>query len=78
MKKVHELLEEIQNTPFQKIEIPVLSIELVKLLNITQRSLKKVNLETLKNSFDKCQKCNRDAVYLNKESNQILCWNHSI
>ena len=38
------------------------------------------NLEIykVKNVSDKCCKCNRPPKYLNNDSNQLLCWLHSV
>ena len=52
-------------------------MEQSQLLNlIIGNSLKKDNLEVLKNIFEKCSLCRRDAIYKNKD--KLFCWNHSL
>lgn len=45
---------------------------------LINNSLSKLILEEIKNSNEKCNKCNRNGNYLNKEDGLYLCWNHSI
>ena len=42
------------------------------------KSLNKTFLEEMKNCNEKCCKCNRNANYLNKTNNSLLCWTHSV
>lgn len=80
LTKIHTLIKEIEETKIPTIKDLALPEEHIKLLKNKNKikSLNKIILEEIKNSNEKCSKCNRYANYINKNNNLLLCWNHSI
>ena len=80
LTKIHTLIKEIEETKMPTIKALQLPEEHIKLLKSKNKikSLNKTFLEEMKNCNEKCCKCNRNANYLNKTNNSLLCWNHSV
>ena len=80
LKKIQNLIKEIEETKMPTIKDLQLPEEHIKLLKSENKikSLNKTFLEEMKNCNEKCCKCNRNAHYLNKTNDSLLCWNHSV
>ena len=79
-----EMLNQLKTVEISKMKEIIIPNQLMMILG--QEELKKTihlnmnNLEIykVKNVSDKCCKCNRPPKYLNNDSNQLLCWLHSV
>lgn len=72
-KNLTKIIEEAKSLKILKIDVP----EIEKKEHILY--LNKSKLEVYKQiSNEKCSKCIRQPKYINKELNELLCWNHSI